>query len=167
MPLNHILNLSWQQGVVPVELKIAKIIPFFHPLFVNYRLISIPPVIANCLKNLSIKDCWAIWRGIISYFLIDMGLERTTLLPWMSLILSYLSFKINEARGWKECTYGIFLDLSKAFYTVSHSALLHKLANLGVGKSALLWFSSYLKDRKQFISFNDIISSLCSITCGV
>lgn len=83
------------------------------------------------------------------------------------MAVAHLVNEICKARDRKESTVEIFFDLSKSFDTVSHPVLLHKLCHLGVKKSALHWFSSYLKDRKLFVSYNDINSSFCYITCGV
>ena len=42
-----------------------------------------------------------------------------------------------------------FLDLKKAFDTVDHTILIHKLKALGVSKVSLVWFQSYLISRFQ------------------
>ena len=62
---------------------------------------------------------------------------------------------------------GVFIDLQKAFDTVNHSILLQKLQHYGVRGTALNWFSSYLTDRKQYVSVNGRISDHLKIICGV
>ena len=47
------------------------------------------------------------------------------------------------------------MDLSKAFDTIDHKILIHKLKYYGVRGQALAWFTNYLQDRKQYVSFNN------------
>ena len=61
----------------------------------------------------------------------------------------------------------VLLDLQKAFDTVPHDVLLHKLNHYGVRGIANKWFESYLSDRKQTVSINGIISDVKSIKIGV
>ena len=66
----------------------------------------------------------------------------------------------------KQCL-GLFIDLSKAFDTVDHKILLEKLEIYGLRGNVLDWFSSYLANRKQYVSHNNINSKPLSIRCGV
>uniref|UniRef100_X1Z3Y3 Reverse transcriptase domain-containing protein n=1 Tax=Capitella teleta TaxID=283909 RepID=X1Z3Y3_CAPTE len=55
-PLTYILNLSFQQGVVPSELKKAHVIPIHKgsdPIqFSNFRPISLLPVFSKMIERL-------------------------------------------------------------------------------------------------------------------
>ena len=66
-----------------------------------------------------------------------------------------------------ETTLGVFIDLSKAFDTVDHQILLKKLHYYGIDGTALEWFRSYLSNRKQYISTQEISESCLDIICGV
>ena len=46
-------------------------------------------------------------------------------------------------------TIGVFIDLSKAFDTLSHDVLLRKLQKYGIRGTPLKWFESYLEDRSM------------------
>ena len=59
---------------------------------------------------------------------------------------------------------GIFVDLQKAFDTVDHKILLHKLGFYGIHG---VCNASYLLDRKQFVSINGYNSDLMPVICGV
>lgn len=66
----------------------------------------------------------------------------------------------------KHVVLGIFIDLKKAFDTVSHKLLLHKLSNIGSGGNALKILTSYLI-RSQVVKIGNIETSTTSATYGV
>ena len=67
----------------------------------------------------------------------------------------------------KNCTGSMFVDLQKAFDTVSHACLLNKLPLFGITGIELNWFSDYLFNRKQYVNFEYTTSKLKSINLGV
>ena len=62
---------------------------------------------------------------------------------------------------------GIFIDLIKAFDTVSHKLLLEKLESIGIKGSALEIFKSYLANRSQVDKIFNSQSSASAVTHGV
>ena len=62
----------------------------------------------------------------------------------------------------------VLLDLSAAFDTVDHEIMLEILkSSFGVNGSALGWIKSFLSDRKQFVSVNQVLSSSFPMITGV
>ena len=62
----------------------------------------------------------------------------------------------------------IFLDLTKAFDTVNHDVLLHKMENFyGFRGLALKLIQSYLSNRKQYTKIENCKSDLTKIEYGV
>ena len=62
---------------------------------------------------------------------------------------------------------GVFVDLQKAFDSVDHNILLHKLSHYGIREIANCWFSSYLCNRTQFVAINEFDSETQSFRCGL
>ena len=58
----------------------------------------------------------------------------------------------------------LLLDVQKAFDSVNHDILCYKLEAMGI-KSA--WFKSYLSNRQQLVSVDDVQSELMKLSCGV
>ena len=61
----------------------------------------------------------------------------------------------------------IYIDLSKAFDTISHASIVNKLPSYGITGISQQWFTSYLFSRMQQVSYRGSISSPHSIYCGV
>ena len=83
------------------------------------------------------------------------------------MALIFLIDKLTQAIENSENVIGVFLDFSKAFDTVDHKILLDKLYHYGVRGCVHKWFSSYLTDRQQFVTFNGVKSRNQLIKCGV
>ena len=81
--------------------------------------------------------------------------------------LIHLSDKIRHEidKGNYACV--IFVDFQKAIDTVDHHILLKKLEYYGVRGISNKWFTSYLSNRKQFVSINGYRLNLADIKCGV
>ena len=61
----------------------------------------------------------------------------------------------------------IFLDLSKAFDTIDHYILLHKLRFYGLDGSTQLLLESYLSNRRQHIEIDEMQSETLPVQIGV
>ena len=167
-PLTHIINLSFRTGVVPRKLKIAKIIPVYKngdkSLPINYRPISLLPTFSKILEKLM--------------------LERLMSFINKYNLLSNCQFGFRAKRGCEDAVYnlsnfvsenldsnidvaGLFIDVSKAFDSLSHKILLDKLYQYGFRGQSHAWFTSYLADRFQYVSSSNSSSSFKQVTTGI
>ena len=66
-----------------------------------------------------------------------------------------------------EATDVIYLDYAKAFDSVIHSKLLHKLYAYGIRDDLLKWFENFLSSRTQAVTINGVLSDFQPVTSGV
>ena len=74
---------------------------------------------------------------------------------------------IRRAMDNGEYTGAGYVDLSKAFDTISHASILNKLPNFGINGVAKEWFVNYLFGRTQRVNLNNTLSNNNPIFCGV
>jgi hypothetical protein len=167
-PLLHVFQLSLNHGSVPVQLKIAKVIPIHkngdRTKMDNYRPISLLSNFSKILEKIVASRLITHLESnkLLSEFQFGFRKNHSTLHP----LVHFMNF-ISKSFNKKEHALAIFCDLRKAFDTVDHSLLLKKLSKLGIRGTELRWFESYLADRKQFVTVNGISSDLLCIILGV
>ena len=167
-PLCEIINLSFSTGKFPDHLKIAKVIPVFKNGSVtdvnNYRPISLLSIFDKIIEKLMYKQLYDFLSQHNILFKNQFGFRKNRS---TTLALIQITEKIRESIDNKKYGCGIYIDLSKAFDTVRHDILIKKLEHYGIRDNSLMWFKSYLKNRKQFTFVNGVSSSLETVTCGV
>ena len=167
-PLTHIFNLSLSTGVVRDIFKLAKVIPIFktgdkcNPN--NYRPISLLPAFSKILEKIVHKRLlkFLCKHNIIYPQQYGFLKGRSTEQAMADIILM-----ISNAIDNKSLSLGIFLDLSKAFDSISHKILLQKLSRYGIRGVSLKWFNSYLSGRLYYVRNDNVTSSSQSINAGV
>ena len=166
--LLHVSKVSIKQGIFPDNLRIAKVSPIFKSgakdNVSNYRPISILPVFSKVLERIMYNR---VYNNLDSKGLLyekRLGFQRNN--STEHAILQLTQDITSSFEKW-EYTLGAFIDLSKAFDPVDHQILIKKLLYYGIEGTALKWFKSYLSNRKQFISSQDISGRCLDITCGV
>ena len=167
-PLAHIINLSIAHGIVPDQMKIARVIPLFkaddQSLSTNYRPVSVLPSFSKFLERI-IYNRLNDYLTNLNVLCDELYGFRKNHSPTLALIDLY--DKISSALDRGDIAVGIFLDLSKAFDTVNHNILFDKLEHYGIRGLALKWVKSYFSNRLQFVDFNGHVSSRFNISCGV
>ena len=165
--LSFLCNRSLTEGVFPLELKLANVLPLFKSgetmLFNNCRPMSLLCMLSKVFE----KIMYSRLLSFLDYHESLIGNQfgfRKFHLSYMALML--MMDQVTKATN-DECVIGIFLDFSKVFGTVNHSILIEKLYHFGIRGNALEWYRSYWSDRSQYVSYNGVRSSTKSITCGV
>ena len=77
--------------------------------------------------------------------------------------IDYLTYKLDNSI----VSINIYIDLLKAFDTLTHSMLLDKLSYYGVNSVAKNLLQSYLSHRHQVVDFNGSTSDTLEIRTGV
>lgn len=121
----------------------------------NYRPISVLPVLSKILeKILNKRLCnYLDAKNILATNQYGFRKGKSTEDAVLELTNSVVKNMNNKTKSL--C---IFLDLSKAFDTVSVPLLLDKLHHIGVRGVALEMFASYLRKRTQYVLVDNILS---------
>ena len=85
----------------------------------------------------------------------------------IELAILEMSDNLRTSIDNKLITCGLFLDFSKAFDTVNHTILLHKLYKYGIRGLAFNWFKSYLQNRSQYVKIGNVESDQLNVVCGI
>lgn len=167
--LLSIINGAIESGEVPTTLKIAIVKPLYkgsgnRENLENYRPISILPCISQILE----KHLFITMTNFLEKFhLISphqygfrSGRGTQTLLDNFSDLL-YNTFENNSVA----CA--LFLDLEKAFDTISHKLLYDKLENIGFRGPFLRLFKSFFSGRSQMVILENVKSRSVELKAGV
>ena len=127
-PLRYIFDLSFENGIFPDSLKIAKVTPVYKSgdssSLSNYRPISALPCFSKMLERIMYTRLYNYLQETKILYSKRFRFQRghSTDYAVIELIEQiYQNFEENK------CTLGVFIDLEKAFDTVDHKILLRKM----------------------------------------
>ena len=151
-PLTIISNHSITDGEFPHDMKAADVSPLYKSkekhMVTNYRPISLLITISKILEKL------------VYNFLVETDQLYQRQYGFRSRhscqnAISELIGTILKNQEENKLTVGVFIDLSKAFDTLSHDILLGKLCKYGIRGTALKWFESYLSNRSMRVKIQN------------
>jgi hypothetical protein len=164
--LTYLFNKSLQLGLFPTPWKDANVCPVYKKGrkkdIRNYRPISLLSIVSKVLERCVYQRLIEVLGKDIHYLQHGFMKDRSTNTQLL-LVYDFVN-KIIDSRGQVDC---IYLDLSKAFDSVSHRLLLHKLTTYGVGRALLAWIGSYLSNRRQRCNVGSQYSNWSKVTSGV
>ena len=152
-PLSIIYSNSLTEGVFPDKMKISKVIPLHKNKSKdetnNYRPISLLLTISKILEKAMYHRVYTFLCATQQLYASQYGFRKNHACDQaVGELVSVITKGIEQ----KKMTAGIFLDLSKAFDSLEHRAVLRKMELYGLRGCCLKWFDSYLKDRKLVVS---------------
>ena len=167
-PLSIVYNVIFDLSVLPPDWQKSIVIPLHkkgpHNNPSNYRPISLT---STCCKVME-----SIIHDFISNFLLSNNLlskhqhgfikNRSTLTCLLSSLKNWLS-SLDLAKS----TDAIYIDFAKAFDTVTHEKLLHKLTSYGIRGKLHGWISAWLSNRTQSVCIEGLLSPPKSVLSGV
>ena len=166
--LTLIINQMITTGIFPDSFKISKITPLFKKgdvsLLSNYRPISLLPTISKIFERI-------LYNQLCEYFNSNNLLAEQQYGFRTNHSTEYAAVRLVDTIS-KEMESGstptaLYIDLSKAFDTLSFDILLYKLNYYGVKSNAFKLLKNYLTNRKQYVVFNSQNSETVDITTGV
>lgn len=167
-PLLYLINLMLLTGQFPDCLKLTKIVPLFKKgafdLPQNYRPIAIVPIFSKVIESCLIEQLYNHFTENNLLYSHQFGFR-----PKMSTCMaveSIIDFILDGFEN-KLMTGSYLIDLSKAFDSVSHVILFHKLTYYGVRGIELKLIQNYLMTRKQKVVSNCKDSTFLEVQTGV
>jgi hypothetical protein len=167
--LCRLFNLAIDEHAYPDPLKVTKVIELYKAKDrtqpANYRPISLLPIIAKLLDTLINNQLMThlTTHNIISPTQYAFRPNSSTTMALQSIIN-----KIHQHRQKRKPTLAIYIDLSKAYDTIDHPRLLHKLEHdFSFTPDTVTFFRSYFHNRVQSTHTQHAKSKPSVITHGI
>ena len=149
-PLTLVINKSLKEGIFQSRMKIADVVPLYKSktkqVKTNYRPISLLPTLSKLLEKVVYSHTYQFMEKTSKFYDSQYGFRSKH--SCENAIQNLLGDVIKgEDQGL--VTTAVFLDLSKAFDTLSHPILFEKLYKYGIWGKTLDWFKSYLSKRQM------------------
>jgi hypothetical protein len=165
-PLSLLFEFSLKTGEIPALWKTSTVTPIpkkgANNVVSNYRPISKQSTFLKIMEKVIVKQL---------LFYLDKNRLLTDFQfgfrPGRSVTTQMLTCLDNWTKNFKKGTDVAFLDFKKAFDSVSHPKLLHKLSSYGISGNLLCWIKSYLSHRSQKVAIGTCSSTASPITSGV
>lgn len=130
----------------------------------NYRPISIPSVCSKPIEKVLFIQLESFLSANNFFYPYQYGFRKG--IGTHNALIDVVDMVCENLTRFKMVT-GVFIDLKKAFDTISHDLLLIKLRLIGLCDSSLQLIRSYLSGRKQFVKFKDSLSYERDVNIGV
>ena len=166
--LTLIVNQMLTTGIFPDSFKKSKITPIFKKgdssLLVNYRPISLLPTISKIFERIIHNQMYEHFNNNNLLAAQQYGFRKLHSTEYATVkLIDHVSKQMES--GNIPCT--LYIDLSKAFDTLSFDILIHKLKYYGFSGTELKLLTSYLTNRTQYVKYKNYESDIIEISTGV
>ena len=168
-PLRYIFTLSLTSGIVPSDWKQGIICPIYKNNgkpndCSSYRPICLTSVVCKVLEHIIRKQIteYLNLNNLISPHQHGFLSRRSTTTNLLDCLNNWTK-TVDE----KDCVDVAYIDMAKAFDTVSHCKFLYKLSLLGIGGEVIAWIKSFLLDRSQCVRVGTSFSSMLTVLSGI
>lgn len=169
-PLTHLFNACLDVGHQPAHWKIFTTITLRKPQKPDYSL-------PKAYRPIALEDTVGkVMESVIARRLSALA-ERFDLLPANHFggrpgrtttdAVLYLVQRIKDAWRQKGVLSVLFLDISQAFPSVSHTRLIHNLQKRRTPTNLTTWITSFLSDRTTKLQFDDFTSDPLTASTGI
>ena len=167
--LTTLYNKSIDENEYPDSLKLTKAIELYKAkdktLPENYRPISLLPIIAKLLDTIINEQ---LMHHLTKHNIISPTQYAFRPNSNCTLALQTIIDNISKNKNNHRPTLAIYVDLSKAYDTISHQKLIHKLQNeFNFAPATVAFFSTYFQNRKQSVHTQNAQSTTQVITHGI
>ena len=166
--ITKIFNASLTKSVFPQAWKLSTIVPLpkvAQPkTATDLRPVALTPLPGKVLERLVCNrlQIWINNNNILSKS--QHGFRKKKfIVSAIAQLLNDIYTHINNRTN----PYVIFVDLKKAFDTISHEKMIGKLQAMGMDQLTLSWFTSYLTNRQQCVKLEKETSRVLPIAYGV
>lgn len=167
-PLTVLFNKLIEEGLWPDCFKITKVFPIHkkggNDVLDNFRPISIVPIFSKIFEILLKEKILSYLENKSILSPVQFGFRKN--FSTIKAILAVID-EVVEGLDNRLWTHANLCDLTKAFDCVNTDILLTKLEYYGFRNNILNLFRSYLTNRQQYVSIDDIESSLLPSLSGV
>ena len=166
-PLTCIFKVSYHCGYIPQEWKLANVVPIFKKgcktEVKNYRPISLTCLVMKVFERIIKEKLLSLTHNFLDSRQHGF-LEHKSCTTNMVLFCDSLALSLND----NLVNHVVYFDFAKAFDSVNHDILLHKLKDLYEVDGILLKFiANYLKNRSQRVVIGSESSSTLTVNSGV
>ena len=169
-PIYELFRESLDSGCIPVDWKMAHVIPIYKKgnknEVLNYRPVSLTAIICKVMEKIVVKAMVVhlTENNLFSKHQHGFRSNRSCLTQLLEYFLEIHERLDDQAVDGVDA---IYLDCRKAFDTVPHRRLIAKLEAYGISGKILRWIKNLLTDRKQRVSIKGVLSDPLPVVSGV